>query len=130
MHIYNTQASIKQSLINRFKEFRRNPKEKESSAEGKQEQPKEKPKYPGIDFIMKPPSVPPEEDQTSFERHNKVLLLENKKAHPNMVVVTTLMEWTFPFRRKDILAMPYDIASIFVKYPFLQNIEQVCDLIF
>ena len=79
---------------------------------------------PGLDSIMKPPSIPAGEDTHSFKRH-KVLLLESKKTHPSMRIVGDLMERTFAFRRNDILTNSYDISSIMSKYPFLQNTEQV-----
>ena len=84
-----------------------------------------KPKLPGVDSVMNLPTIPPGEDVTSFQRHNKVLLIESKKAHPNMLVVGDLMERTFAMRRRDILESSYDINTILSKYPFLQNGEQV-----
>lgn len=74
---------------------------------------------------MKPPVAPVGEDETSFKRHNKILVLESKKSNPNMAIVTQLMQRTFSFRRIDILNSPRDIKSIFSSYPFLQNIDQV-----
>ena len=84
-----------------------------------------KEKTPRIDSIMKPPTVPPGEDEASFKRHNKILILESKKSRPNIAVVTPLMERTFAFRRADILANPLDVTTMFTKYPFLQNVDQV-----
>ena len=81
-------------------------------------------KTPGRD-VMKPPLIPHGEDETSSKRHNKVLLMESKKGHPNMAVVVPLMERTFSFRRADILANSSDVTSILMKYPFLQHVDQV-----
>ena len=53
--------------------------------------------------------APPGEDKVSFQRHNKVLIQENKKPKPNMVVVAQLMNITYSFRREDILSNSYDI---------------------
>ena len=57
--------------VNRLKEFRRNPRERVATAgRGGQhymKTAKEKPKYPWVDSIMKPPAIPPGEDETSFE---------------------------------------------------------------
>ena len=58
--------------------------------------------------------------------HNKVLQMEYKKSKSNMAVVTSLMERTYAFRRADILANPSVKTEILSKYPFLQNVEQVC----
>lgn len=113
-------------MVNRFKEFRRSPKEKRSIPDDKQiKTARDKRKIPGVDSILKSPSIPVGEDETSFQRHNKILILESKKAHPTMLVVSELMERTFAFRRKDILDASYDIETIVSKYPFLQNTEQV-----
>ena len=62
----------------------------------------------------------------SFERHNRVLKEEFKKRYPNIQVVQELMSLTFAMRRADILKNKYDVMSLFTKYPFLQNTEQVC----
>lgn len=121
------QSSVKQSLMNRFKELRRTPKERApSSGESSKKIVPQKRKSPGLDSILKPPEIPPGEDETSFKRHNKVLQMEYKKSKPNMAVVTSLMERTYAFRRADILANPSVITEILSKYPFLQNVEQVC----
>ena len=82
-----------------------------------------KPKSPGVDSIMKPPKVPPGEDETSFNRHNKVLILESKKAHPNMTVVRELMQTTFALRRRDILNTSYNTQTLFSKYTPSFNIK-------
>ena len=55
----------------------------------------------------------------------KVLIIESKKVHPNLLVVNELMSSTFALRRGDILSKSCDIQTIFSKYPFLQNSEQV-----
>ena len=74
---------------------------------------------------MKPPTIPPGEDVTSFQHHNKVLHIESKKVNPSMLVIGDLMECTFAMRRRDTLESSYDINTILSKYPFLQNSEQV-----
>jgi len=62
--------------MNKFKEFRRAPKRKgPNNNNDQQKQAKlEKPKCPGdtVEVIMKPPTIPSGEDETSFERHKKV----------------------------------------------------------
>ena len=37
------------------------------------------------------------EDEISFLRHNRILLSEKSKSHPNMALVDDLMEKTFFF---------------------------------
>ena len=59
------------------------------------------------------------EDETSFLRHNRILLSEKSKSHPNMALVDDLMEKTFYFRRKDIIDNPCGIALLLQKYPYL-----------
>lgn len=121
------QSSVKQSLMNHFKELRRTPEERApSSGESSKKIVPQKRKSPGLDSILKPPEIPPGEDETLFKCHNKVLQMEYKKSKPNMAVVTSLMERTYAFRRADILANPSVITEILSKYPFLLNVEQVC----
>ncbi len=113
-------------MINRFKEFRRFPKDRPSSSEDrKRTSAGHVKKAPALDLVMKPPEIPPGEDETSFKRHNKLLSIEYKKSKPNMAVVTSLMERTYAYRRIDILENSTDINEILSKYPFLQNLDQV-----
>ena len=42
-----------------------------------------------------------------------------------MDAVEELMMCTFPFRRAEILNAPCDVLSLFDKYPFLRDMEQV-----
>ena len=67
------------------------------------------------------------EDSTSFERHNRILILEYAKAHPNVATVKELMKTTFAMRRRDILSEghKFDIG----KYPFLQAPDHVSKII-
>ena len=111
-------------MINRFKEFRRLPRNPTESDKEKNLV-KENPKMPGVDAIMKPPIIPPGEDQTSFERHNKRLVLEFKKAQPNIPIVTELMDLSYAMRRQDIFKNSYSITEILEHYPFLQFCDQV-----
>lgn len=112
------------SLVNCFKNFRRKRghkctiKPKQSATTSG--------KSPGIVRQLRQPAIVPGEDVTSFERHNKVLQAEFKKSNHNAQVVCELMDRTFAFRRQDILAHTYDLQSLFEKYPFVQECEQVC----
>lgn len=116
-------GAIVQSLINRFKEFRRPPRDR-SKVEVKQPSHVIKRKPP-IETLMEMPAIPAGEDQTSFKRHNQILVAESKKAKPNMQVVGSLMERTYAFRRGDIISSPSDVMHHLAQYPFLQNVEQV-----
>ena len=67
----------------------------------------------------------PGEDEVSFQRHNKALQLEYKKTRPNPQVVRELMTTTFAMRRADLLSKAYDVLTVFEKYPFLNDVDQV-----
>ena len=69
------------------------------------------------------------EDEVSFERHNNFLRKEHSKVRPNAQVVKELMATTFSMRRADILASACDVQTLFKKYPFLNDVNQVCALI-
>ena len=66
--------------------------------------------------------MPPGEDKTSFDRHNRVLRVEYSKSTPNGRLVKDLMKLTYPMRRKEILTSD---KSPFIDYPFLQVPEYV-----
>lgn len=120
------QASIKQSIMNRFKEFCRTPKVYKVESKSKSLPRSEtKSKQPGSDWLLKSHIIPPGEDETSFKGHNKLLMMESRTSNPNMAVVSSLMARSFALRRSDILKKSCDITTIFSKYPFLRNIEQV-----
>ena len=57
--------------------------------------------------------------------HNKILLSEKSKSHPNMALVDNLMEKTFYFQRKDIIDNPCGIALLLQKYSYLGTECQV-----
>ena len=78
-------------------------------------------KGPALKAIELPP-IPAGEDDTSFERRNRILKLEYAKAHPNVAAVKELMKTTFAMRR-DILSEghKFDVG----KYPFLQLPDHV-----
>ena len=60
-----------------------------------------------------------------MSRHNKILINEMSKAHPNSCVVKELMEKSFSMRRQDIMDNPCDITTLLVKYPYLSEQDQV-----
>ena len=74
-------------------------------------------KGPALKALELPP-ISAEEDDTSFECHNRILKLEDAKVHPNVATVKKLMKTTFAMRR-DILSEghKFDVG----KYPFLQS---------
>ena len=65
------------------------------------------------------------EDKVSYERHTKQLQVEFMKTKQNPQVVAELMKKTFPFRRAEILEQPSDLAKLFEKFPFLQEVDHV-----
>ena len=69
-------------------------------------------------------SVPPGEDKTSFERHNRLLSIEYAKAKKNETIIKELMKISYAMRRNDILENGHTF-SIIDKYPFLQTPEHV-----
>ena len=61
------------------------------------------------------------DDDTSYERHMKLLEQETGKVKPNTEVVKELMIQTFPRRRKWILDEEHLVADICQDFPFLQK---------
>ncbi len=115
------------SLVNRFKNFRRNKGERGVKEKHCSPRP-EKRKLPGT---SRPPSElipPPGEDEVSFLRHSKALQAEFKKKTRNYHVVEELMQRSFAHRRKDIMEHTDDLETLFQKYPFLQECDQVCSI--
>ena len=71
------------------------------------------------------PEIQPGEDDISFQRHNRVLQAEWSKVKRNVTVVEVLMEQIFPMRRQEILENSCNVQTLFKKFPFLQDSEQV-----
>ena len=65
------------------------------------------------------------EDNVSFERNNKLLLVEWKKTIPNREILSDLVLSTYAHRRADITANKCNVDAVFSKYPFLQDKMQV-----
>ena len=65
------------------------------------------------------------EDDVSFLRNVKALQTEYKKMRHNPQIVDELMISAFPKRREDITMNPYDLCTLFEKYPFLNDTNQV-----
>ena len=74
--------------------------------------------------------IPAGEDSTSFSRHNKLLLSESTKAHPNKAVVSEAMKLSFAMRRNDVVANVQGIPYLLAKYPFLGDKDEVKMLIY
>ena len=83
---------------------------------------KENPKRPATS--QNPIEVPAGEDQTSFDRHNRLLAIEFSKTKRNETVAKELMKITYAMRRNDILENGHTI-NLLDKYPFLQTLEHV-----
>ena len=104
-----------------MKERRKTPRKNRSAiqtTDKKLEQPK-KPMTSGT-LIQ----VPPGEDKTSFERHNRLLSMEYTRPKKNETIVKELMKVSYAMRRNDILENGHTF-SIIEKYPFLQIPEHV-----
>ena len=82
-------------------------------------------KAPGIPGRLSLPQVLEGEDNVSFERHNRVLGMEWRKTNKNMMVVDELMSRTFAMRRRVIIESPQAVQTLFDRFPFLQDPEQV-----
>ena len=112
--------------MNRFKEFRRDKRSRETSKPGitnKQVQQR----LPGITSAIPPIKEQPGEDNFSFLQHQKRLKAEYQKRQPNLAVVNDLMERSFSMRHTDIVMKGYTgVAELFDTYPFLQDFYQVC----
>ena len=118
------QKRIKESFGNWFKEFRRPPKPRAKhfcpSISYKQNFPSL-----NVDLVMNLPAVPAGEDEAAFKQHNKRLIAESKRNNPRMLTVNECMKKSFEIRRRDLLSELYDTNSVFEKYPFLHEPEQV-----
>lgn len=115
------QGAIIVGLQNRFKEFRRVKKPRNTIV--RQLIPS-KPKSPCVGLKRETPEITPGEDGVSFERHNRVLKAEFAKTKPDVQLVGDLMNRTYAMRRKDILTQGHSWDPL-SKYPFLQVTEHV-----
>lgn len=113
-------------MIDRFKDMRRvrKPKNLEPKNSEKTEKILRK-KVPGIHSALAMPDIPAGEDEVSFRRHNNVLRAEWTKSSRNMMVVNELMDVTYGLRRRTILEESMDVETLFEKFPFLQDPDQV-----
>ena len=93
--------------------------------DGKKASPVKKPKLQHFPKYPVAPVIPPGEDEASCARHIKLLQLEHQKPSPNKHIVATLMNRTFPFRRREIIEQPKPITQILKNYPPLKKAEQV-----
>ena len=107
-------------LVNRLKERRKPPRK--ASSVTKAIVKKEEPKKPAIN--QNQVEIPAGEDNTSFERHNRLLSIEYSKTKRNEANVKELMKISFAMRRNDILENGHSF-DILQKYPFLQIHEHV-----
>ncbi len=74
------------SLINRFTEFNRKPKERKSKIDNSSTTHATKQKSPGITRSVVKPAIPPGEDAVSYERHVKALQIEFKNNRNDRIV--------------------------------------------
>ncbi len=80
---------------------------------------------PGITNCPGEPVPLPGEDVVSYERHIKALQVEYKKSRQNKHIVCDLAERSFAMRRKEIVDKHLHLESIFDRFPFLQETEEV-----
>uniref|UniRef100_A0A1X7T6Y0 Uncharacterized protein n=1 Tax=Amphimedon queenslandica TaxID=400682 RepID=A0A1X7T6Y0_AMPQE len=104
---------IIKALRDRFREFRRSKtintsNQSDVKVELKRKG-KQKAKISGLE------KLPVGEDKTSFMRHNKLLKMEYKKVHPNMVIVSEAMILSFEMRRNDMLTNRFIKIFTFIK---------------
>ena len=118
--------------MNRFKEFRRPSTVCGSTSSANPvttSKMSPKRKSPGITQTpRRPPLFTPGEDAVSLERHDNLLKAEFRKKKRNDTVVSDLMKRTFPLRRQTILEKPMNFDSMFERFPFLQDTDQVYTL--
>ena len=105
-----------------MKERRKPPRKNHSVTQGATVKKEEEPKRPAISQTQI--EILPGEDNTSFERHNRLLSIECTKAKKNETIVKELMKISYAMRRNDILENGHTF-SILEKYPFLQTPEHV-----
>ena len=128
--VFFMQSGIVATLVDRFKDKRRERKPKSSKAStgcsAELESQRKVVPRPHKPFAL--PPIPDGEDTVSFERHNRVLQSEWTKSSRNAVTIEQLMERTFPMRRRDILEESADVQATFNRYPFLQDPDQVLEM--
>ena len=111
-------------LNNRLKQRRRPNKLRQVRRAGERLVPPVK-KSPSIK-ALEVSEVPDGEDDTSFDRHNRVLKTEYSKPSKNVTNVKQLMKITYPMRRREILSnghsKDYNPVEL---YPFLQDPKHV-----
>eukprot|EP00731_Ephydatia_muelleri_P000801 Em0001g801a len=125
---FSQEGAIVQTLCDRFKELRRPLRTTVTPFQKTDHHPKKqkdsKAQTPAMAILCKPPALPPGEDETSLNRHIKILSTEytkTKKGRGNHQLVTSLMEKTFSVRRADVLkSEEFNLHMILVKYPYLQ----------
>ena len=69
------------------------------------------------------------DDDAAHKKRIKILKNENKKLIPDRQVVSELMEKTYTYRRRQILEEPVMVANLLDTFPFLSEIDQVCDCV-
>ena len=114
------------ALQDRFREFRRRKPAIQPEGVKVEFKFKGRPKSSGGPHLKRPKlDVPPGEDSTSFLRHNKFLLGEFTKAHPNRASVAEAMKLSYSMRRKDITSSERPVLQLLNLYPFLGDKDEV-----
>ena len=71
--------------------------------------------------IQSEPVIPTGEDDSSYLRNHKMLLLEEKKLNPNKKIVSVLMARTFAFRRQEIMKSSKAVPEILKMYTCIHH---------
>ena len=102
------------------------PKKRVSDQNESNSKPKrQKQEFKQYPQLMEEPPIPPDEDESSFQRNNKLLMSQEKKTNPNPQIINVLMRRTFPFRRRSILRSTLPVNEILKAHPSLRRIDQV-----
>ena len=124
------QGYLKEALKDKMKYLRNPGKHKKMARQLPRLDDQPKTKKSKKDYTQYPkfshePLVPPEEDESSNLRNQKMILDEEKRSNPNKRMVSVLMDRTFAFRRQDILKTSMPIMEVLKLYPSLKELDHV-----
>ena len=129
-HVNCFQGYLKEALQDKLKYLRNAGKPKKRQSTGNEASPepvakKVKPEFKQFPQLSLEPPLPPEEDEASYSRNNKLLLSEEKRVNPNKNTISVLMERTYAFRRREILKTTVPVHEILTLFPSLKRLDQV-----
>ncbi len=106
----------------KLKRSRCDAEECNSRDDNEQPQKKVRKEYKQFPQMTSEPPIPPGEDEASNNRHQRMLLMEEKKVAPNIRTISLLMTRTVAFRRRDILQEPKPLKDILKVFPSLKRL--------